>query len=91
MTLSPMMLASRHAQAYAPATGVSVMAIPDYQTIMLPLLQLSNQTSVKLSTRTAVEALANTFQLTDAERRELLPSGTQSAFVNRVGWAALRT
>ncbi len=64
------------------------MAIPDYQTIMLPLLQLCSQTVGEISTRAAVEALEKTFKLTDAERRQLLPSGTQSAFVNRVGWAA---
>ncbi|HLB30321.1 MAG TPA: winged helix-turn-helix domain-containing protein, partial [Gammaproteobacteria bacterium] len=62
------------------------MAIPDYQTIMLPLLRLSGD-GVIHNFRAAVEALSREFQLTDDERRELLPSGKQPTFDNRVGWA----
>lgn len=62
------------------------MAIPDYQTIMLPLLKLlSNQQ--ELTFRDAVELLASQFELSDGERKELLPSGQQEVFDNRVGWA----
>ena len=35
----------------------------------------------------AIEALADQFQLTDEEHKELLPSGGQATFDNRVGWA----
>ncbi len=62
------------------------MAIPDYQTIMLPLLQLSGDRQEHIF-RKAVDTLANEFNLTDEERRELLPSGQQEIFSNRVGWA----
>ncbi|MEN8108485.1 MAG: restriction endonuclease [Pseudomonadota bacterium] len=62
------------------------MAIPDYQTLMLPVLKLaSDQQEHKL--REAVEELADEFALTDVERNELLPSGSQGVFNNRVHWA----
>jgi restriction system protein len=62
------------------------MAIPDYQTIMLPLLRLAGDRQEHIF-RKAVDTLANEFNLTDEERRELLPSGQQEIFSNRVGWA----
>ena len=62
------------------------MAIPDYQTIMLPLLKLANDGQEHFL-RDAVEMLAEEFGLTEEERKELLPSGQQAVFVNRVGWA----
>ena len=64
------------------------MPIPDYQTIMLPLLQFCSRATGEVSTRAAIDALATDFKLSDAELRELLPSGTQPTFANRVGWAA---
>ncbi len=62
------------------------MAIPDYQSIMLPLLTMSND-GQEHSHREAINTLADHFQLTEEERRELLPSGKQPIFDNRVGWA----
>lgn len=62
------------------------MAIPDYQTIMLPLLKLCGDQQ-EHSLWQAIEQLADQFILTDEERRELLPSGRQAIFNNRVGWA----
>ncbi len=62
------------------------MAIPDYQTIMLPLLKLANDGQEHFL-RDAFEQLADQFNLNEAERKELLPSGQQAVFVNRVGWA----
>jgi len=62
------------------------MAIPDYQTIMLPLLRLAGSQREYIF-RETVDALANEFNLTNEERRELLPSGQQEIFSNRVGWA----
>jgi len=62
------------------------MAIPDYQTIMLPLLKFAGDGNVH-SKHEAVEYLANEFELTEQERKELLPSGKQGLFDNRVAWA----
>jgi restriction system protein len=62
------------------------MAIPDYQTIMLPLLRLASD-GHEHRFRDAVERLASEFGITDEERAELLPSGTAPLFDNRVGWA----
>lgn len=62
------------------------MPIPDYQTLMLPLLRFAADGSDH-TTRKAVEVLAAEFQLTPAERNELLASGQQAIFNNRVGWA----
>lgn len=60
--------------------------IPDYQSLMLPLLKLVSDKQ-EHSYRDLVEMLALEFQLTDSERRELLPSGNQAIFDNRVAWA----
>lgn len=62
------------------------MPIPDYQSLMLPLLRFAADGDDH-TTREAVEVLANEFQLTPAERNELLASGQQAIFNNRVGWA----
>ena len=60
--------------------------IPDYQSIMLPLLRhVSDKGEHKF--RDIIDGLANKFGLTDGERKELLPSGIQPIFQNRVGWA----
>lgn len=62
------------------------MAIPDYQTCMLPLLEfLSDGKEQPLHDVEA--ALALNFNLSDQERSELLPSGQQAIFRNRIGWA----
>jgi len=60
--------------------------IPDYQTLMLPLLKLFADGKERTS-RSLHEELAIQFQLTEQEREALLPSGKQSVFINRVGWA----
>jgi restriction system protein len=62
------------------------MGIPDYQSLMLPLLKLISD-GKEIRFREAVESLANEFDVTEDERKELLPSGQQQIFDNRVGWA----
>jgi restriction system protein len=62
------------------------MAIPDYQTVMLPLLNLAAD-GEEHRLRDAVEVLADHFDLREDERTELLPRGSQATFDNRVGWA----
>jgi restriction system protein len=63
------------------------MAIPDYQTIMLPLLDFASD-GREHRFREAVEALAGRFGLGEEERQELLPSGRYPTFDSRVGWAS---
>ena len=64
------------------------MAIPDYQTVMLPLLKcISDQKEHHV--REMIGHLADVFQLSDEERRRLLPSGNDVIFDNRVKWARL--
>ncbi len=62
------------------------MAIPNYQTLMLPVLRLASDGKEHKFSQ-AVEELASEFDLTTEEVSELLPSGSQSVFNNRVGWA----
>lgn len=62
------------------------MAIPDFQSLMLPLLRFLGDGMEHPNLETA-ERLATEFGLTDQERLELLPSGKQSIFTNRVAWA----
>jgi restriction system protein len=64
------------------------MAVPDYQSLMLPLLRFVGGKKDETSTGEAVEALARELNLTDEDLKEMLPSGIQFTFVNRVGWAA---
>lgn len=61
------------------------MAIPDFQTLMLPTLRAAEGGEIKASD--AVDQLADALALTEAERSELLPSGRQARFANRVHWA----
>ena len=62
------------------------MAIPDFQSLMLPLLKVvADGREYRL--RDAVELLAEEFHLTDEERQQLLPSGRYPTFDNRIAWA----
>lgn len=62
------------------------MAIPKFQEITLPMLQMASDGEV-WSLADAREELAKHFQLTEEEIEELLPSGRQARFANRVAWA----
>jgi len=53
---------------------------------MLPLLRLVSD-GQEYKFRDIIETLETQFNLSDDERRELLPSGQQAIFDNRVGWA----
>jgi restriction system protein len=61
------------------------VTIPDFQTLMLPLLRLAENGETRISD--AVEKLADNFSLSAEERSHLLPSGRQTTFANRVHWA----
>ena len=61
------------------------MAIPNFQTIMLPLLQLASDGKAH-NVVIATEKLAQSFNLTEDEKLDLIPSGSPR-FYNRVSWA----
>lgn len=64
------------------------MAVPDYQSLMLPLLEHAGTRNSEVTTSEAVEVLAQELNLTVEDLREMLPSGAQYTFGNRVSWAA---
>ncbi len=62
------------------------LAIPDFQTVMLPMIEALADGRER-TMRELTDLLADRFGLTEDERREVLPSGQQSVFSNRVAWA----
>lgn len=62
------------------------MAIPDFQSIMRPLLEHLAEAG-EARNRDADEHLAQRFRLSPAELEEMLPSGRAPVFRNRVAWA----
>lgn len=62
------------------------MPIPDFQTLMLPVLEIFEDGN-EHSIHEALDSLAHRFELTEEELNQLLPSGKQTIFYNRVGWA----
>jgi len=62
------------------------MGIPDFQTIMLPFVKTLDDGQT-WTMKDLTERLAIHFNLSDSERHELLPSGQQTIFSNRVAWA----
>lgn len=63
------------------------MAVPSYQELMLPVLSvLADQGSMKTSE--CAERIATKLGLSEEDRLEMLPSGSQRLVVNRTGWAA---
>jgi restriction system protein len=62
------------------------MPIPDFQSLMRPLLEAHADGKEHLN-RDLVAQLGEQFGLTEEERREMLPSGGARLFDNRIGWA----
>ena len=62
------------------------MTIPDFQTLMLPVLKAAAAAD-EVRIGDLVAGLADVFDLTVEERGQLLPSGRQTTFANRVHWA----
>jgi restriction system protein len=61
------------------------MPVPDFQSFMLPLLKLAGDGNEHTISE-AIEKLADSFGLSEADRDELLPSGKQRKLDNRVSW-----
>ena len=62
------------------------MPVPDYQSLMLPLLTRLDD-GEEHALKELREEISADLNLTDADRAELLPSGKQAIFDNRLGWA----
>jgi restriction system protein len=60
--------------------------IPDFQSIMLPMLRFASDGSERLLSE-ARQELARTMNVSAEEQAELLPSGRQARWANRVAWA----
>jgi restriction system protein len=60
--------------------------IPDYQSLMLPILRIAED-GHEHRIGDIIEPLGKQFGLSDEERGEMLPSGRQPVFNNRVHWA----
>lgn len=62
------------------------MEIPPYQAFMRPLLEITSD-GAEWPTAGLTAAVADLVGLTEANRTELLPSGKQLTYLNRIGWA----
>ena len=62
------------------------MAIPDFQSTMLPLLRVAED-GAEHRFRESVKTLADQYALTPEEWKQRLPSGLGPLFYNRIGWA----
>lgn len=62
------------------------MSVPGFQTLFFPLLRaISDGKDHKMSV--VGERLADELELTEPDRNELLQSGNQTVYLNRLGWA----
>lgn len=62
------------------------MAIPDYQSMMLPVLKFASDGRER-TFKELLDTMAQHFGLTPEELAVMLPSGNQRVFANRLGWA----
>ena len=62
------------------------MPIPDFQSLMLPIMKIA-QDGAEHAARELRQRIGDELGLTQEERQELLPSGAQPVFTNRIAWA----
>ena len=62
------------------------MSVPDYQSFMMPVLRYAQDEKTH-TTSQAYEDLSSQMELSEEDRAEMLPSGTQQVYKNRIGWA----
>src|SRR5687768_14438987 len=63
------------------------MSLPTYDQFIEPLLVILAGHGDGMSAADAQELVSAKVGLTDAEKSELLPSGRQAVYKNRIGWA----
>lgn len=64
------------------------MTVPDFQSFMLPLLKFTADRE-EHKQGDAADALSHHFGITESDRKEMLPSGRQTRFDNRIAWAVV--
>jgi len=64
------------------------MAVPDFQSFFKPLLEIAGD-GKEHAIKDARKIIASRMKLTEEDLKEMLPSGTQSKFDNRVAWAKI--
>lgn len=62
------------------------MAIPDYQSLMLPVLRATSD-GLEHQMREIISLLIDRYDMTEEEKTRLLPSGAANVFGSRVAWA----
>jgi restriction system protein len=62
------------------------MAVPDFQSFFKPLLEIASD-GKEHSMKEARDLIAQKMNLSEEDLQELLPSGTQTKYDNRVAWA----
>ena len=62
------------------------MAVPDFQSLFIPVLKVASDGNEHSLSET-IETIARQLGLSEADRDEMLPSGKQRKFDNRVSWA----
>ena len=62
------------------------MAVPDFQSLFIPVLKVASDGNEHGLSET-IETIAQQLGLSEADRDEMLPSGKQRKFDNRVSWA----
>jgi restriction system protein len=61
------------------------MNIPDFQSFLLPSLQLAATRDVRV--RDSLDFISDKFDLTEEDREVLLPSGKRTVVASRLSWA----
>jgi hypothetical protein len=64
------------------------MAVPDFQTLMLPMLETLSDGQVRRVIPDVSDVLAARFHLTAEDLEQMLPSGAMPTFINRTHWAS---
>lgn len=64
------------------------MAIPDYQSLMLPMLEALADGQVRRVVPDIADVMAARFRLTTEDLEQMLPSGAMPTFINRTHWAS---
>ena len=63
------------------------MAVPDFQSLMNPVLNLYEKKNVELRPRDIEDEIAELFNLSEEDKNQMIPSNIETILRNRVNWA----